>query len=50
MKKKSIFMFLGVFILSIITVLSSCKKDEEDKNSNPTVASVTVTPASVAAN
>ncbi|MCK4406443.1 MAG: PKD domain-containing protein [Bacteroidales bacterium] len=50
MKKKSILMFLGVFILSIITVLSSCKKDEEDKNSNPTVASVTVTPASVAAN
>ena len=50
MKKKSIFMFLGVVILSIITVLSSCKKDEEDKNNNPTIASVTVMPSSVAAN
>lgn len=50
MKKKSIFMFLGVVILSIITVLSSCKKDEDDKNNNPSIASVTVVPGSVAAN
>lgn len=46
--KTKIKVLLGVVLLSFAVVVSSCKKDE--KNNNPTISSVTVTPASVPGN
>ncbi len=46
--RTKIHVLLGVVLLSLMVVVSACKKDEE--NNSPTISSVTVTPASVAAN
>jgi len=46
--RTKIHLLLGVALLSFMVVVSSCKKEE--KNNNPTISNVTVTPASVPAN
>ena len=43
------YVLTGIVLFSLIMVFSSCKK-EEDKNNNPQVSSVTVTPNTASAN
>lgn len=48
MKKTLPFIFITA--MAVLLVFTSCKKDEDDANQNPTITSVQVNPASVNAN
>lgn len=48
--KRKIFPLVMLFAILFVTGNTSCKKDEDDENKNPTITSVLVNPASVNAN